>query len=108
MEIRQNNAAPLACRSVEQEMFALIEEQQRANMKVGPFCAQHQIVRSRYYYWLKKYRSRQPTQNSKSGFTLLKLESECANPLFCELVTPDGDRIRFFQPVGACYLKSLL
>lgn len=103
MEIRQNNVTPLVCRSVEQEIFAPIKEQQRANMKMGPFCARHQIVRSRYYHWLKKYRNRQPAQNSKFGFTLPKLESECPNPLFCDLVTPDRDWVRFFQPVGLLF-----
>lgn len=96
MEICQSNATPLVCRFVEQEIFAPINEQQRANLKMSPFCVRHQIVRSCYYHWLKKYRSRQRAQNSKFGFTLLKLESECPNPLFCELVTPDGDRVRFF------------
>lgn len=108
MEQNLSHAAAISPRLDKHAMFALIEEQQRAGDNVGTFCARHNISHSRFYYWLRKYRKVKPSPADKPGFTLLKLQAESANPLFCELIAANGERIRFFQPVPANFLRSLI
>jgi hypothetical protein len=108
MEQSQDKAAIAQHQSLEQKMFSLIAEQQSSNMKIGPFCDRHQIVRSRYYYWLRKYRNRQSDENKATGFELIRPEPEYSSSLFCELVTPEGIHLRFFRSITVSFLKSLL
>lgn len=107
MDQEQKNATAVSCRLGEQEMFALIEKRKQMHISVRTFCAEHNISHSRFYYWLRKYRDRPSDIPEPSGFTLLNIEPERSSP-FCELVTRGGSRLRFFQPVGAPFLKSLL
>ena len=95
-------------RLVQQRMLELIRRQQDTQQSVRLFCAYHQISQSCYYYWLRKYRSSQPQQSPGSGFTLVHSESGYPGSVFCEWISPEGGRLRFFQPVAASYLKSLM
>lgn len=90
-------------------MFSLIEEQQRSGLTVKVFCGKQGITPHSFYYWMKKYRNRHPTAvDKKSRFTRLQLPDEAPGTLFCEVVTATGGRLRFYQPVPAAYLQSLL
>lgn len=108
MEQNLSHAVAVSPRLGEQSMFALIEEQQRTGENARSFCTRHNLTYSRYYYWLRKYRNLQSVPGTESGFTLLKLQAESPNPLFCELIVGGGERIRFFQPVAASFLRSLI
>jgi hypothetical protein len=108
MEQNLSQAVAMSPRLGEQSMFALIEEQQRTGDNVRSFCTRHNISHSRFYYWLRKYRNLGPTPAADPGFTLLKLQAEAPNPVFCELIAASGERIRFFQPVPASFLRSII
>jgi transposase-like protein len=108
MEQNLSQAVAMSPRLSEQAMFTLIEEQQDTGDNVRSFCARHNISQSRFYYWLRKYRKLGPASAAEPGFTLLKLQAETPNPVFCELIAASGERIRFFQPVSASFLRSII
>jgi hypothetical protein len=108
MEKNLNHAVALTPRRDRQTMFSLMEEQQRSGENIRSFCERLGISQSGYYYWLRKYRARVSPPSGDSGFTLLQLQADLPNPLFCEVITGTGERVRFFQPVPASFLRSLI
>lgn len=44
----------------QREMFALIERWHESDMGQAEFCREHGLPRSRFYYWLKRYREKAP------------------------------------------------
>ena len=93
---------------VQQRMFKLIRQQQDSQQSVRLFCAHHQITQGCYYYWLRKYRNSPQEGDQPGGFTLVAADAAAPATLFCEWVRPDGGILRFYQPVPAGYLSSLL
>lgn len=108
MEQPSNNTQPQG-KPEERTMFGLVEEQQKSGLTVKVFCQKHDIAPHTYYYWVKKYRNKHRMEaNEKAAFTRLQLPGEVSGSLFCEIVTSSGGRLRFYQPVSATYLQSLL
>ncbi|MGH2642910.1 MAG: IS66 family insertion sequence element accessory protein TnpA [Chitinophagaceae bacterium] len=90
-------------------MFPFIEEQRRSGLTVKAFCARRGIATHSYYYWNKKYRDKNnPAPDKHPAFTRLQIQQERERVLFCELITPLGGKLRFYQSVPAAYLQSLL
>lgn len=90
-------------------MFALIEEQQQSGLTIKAFCEQKGIAPHSYYYWNKKYRDKkEPVSDNNPSFARLQVQEEMEGCLFCELTTPSGGKLRFYQSVPADYLQSLL
>lgn len=90
-------------------MFPLIEERRHSGLTVKDFCERKGIILHSYYYWDKKYRNKnKPAPDNSSPFTRLQIQEETARALFCELITPSGGKLRFYQSVPAVYLQSLL
>lgn len=94
----------------EAEMFVLIEEQRQSGLTIKAFCERKGIALHSFYYWNKKYRNkRKRTTGERSSFTRLQIQEETSSDrLFCELITPSGGKLRFYQSVSATYIQSLL
>lgn len=91
----------------EQEMFSLISGHQSSNMNVKEFCALHHLSEARYYYWRKKYLTRQEAGiQQNQSFALLQVsetEIGATTGLFAEV-----NGIKLYREVPAAYLKGLL
>lgn len=93
----------------EETMVSLISEREQSGICVKDFCKDHQLSEGTYYYWRKKLLNKsKSTPKNQQGFTMLELGNEGAGSLFCEMTTPSGGRLRFYQPVPASFLQSLL
>lgn len=93
----------------EETMISLISQRERSGISVKDFCKSHRINEGVYYYWRKKLqnKSNQPSE-AQQTFTMLHFDNEVSGSLFCEMTTPLGSRLRFYQPVPASFLQSLL
>lgn len=95
----------------EAEMFVLIEEQRQSGLTIKAFCERKGIALHSFYYWNKKYQNKRKKRaiDNKSAFTRLQIQEETSSDrLFCELITPSGGKLRFYQSVSATYIQSLL
>lgn len=111
MEQQTTTASSPATRLDEQTMFRLIAERQESGLSVKSFCEKHQLSPHTYYYWNKKYRNKnKPATDEPVGFSLLGIKdtADMSSYLFCELITPSGKCLRFYQPVSVSFLQSLL
>jgi hypothetical protein len=109
MEQEPPNAQLNYSKPDEARMFPLIEEQRQSDLTVKTFCEKKGIAIHSYYYWNKKYRDKNKDASAnRSPFTRLQLQEEAPGRLFCELTTPSGRRLRFYQPVSAVFLQSFL
>ena len=54
----------------QQQMFALIKEQQSGTMTVKEFCEVNKISEARYYYWRKKYQDNTRSVNEPHPIVL--------------------------------------
>jgi hypothetical protein len=90
----------------QQQMFALIKEQQTGTMTVKEFCEVNKISEALYYYWRKKYQDNTKSVNEPQpdSFSLLQLgEEERYGCLFAEY-----KGLKLYQPVAVSYLKELM
>jgi len=91
----------------EQKMFSLITEQQSSHMTVKAFCALHNVSEARYYYWRKRYRSKQESGvQQNESFDLLQVNETRVNALPGLFAEVNG--IKLYREVPAAYLKALL
>ena len=76
--------------SSQAEMFSLISSWQESGLSQIDFCAQHDLVPHRFYYWLKKYK-----QNGRASVrsSFLHVEVEAGEP-------DTGEEIRIQYPNG--------
>jgi transposase-like protein len=100
-------------RRTDEEKHSLIQEWEKSGLSIASFCRQHNLADSQFYSWKKNY---QP-QNSKlqqSEFIPLQITAAPAAitqdtpSLYAELVLAGGASIKFYQPVTATYLRTLI
>ncbi len=85
----ENNTMTKLERSTSQsEMFSLISSWQASGLSQIDFCAQHDLVPHRFYYWLKKYKQSGDTTSIRSSFLQVEVETQ-------ESDTSDGIRIEY-------------
>jgi transposase-like protein len=93
----------------EETMASLMSQREQSGISVKEFCKSHQMTEAAYYYWRRKLVNKKDRGlETQRAFTRLHFESETPNGLFCEMTTAAGGRLRFYQPVPASYLQSLL
>jgi transposase-like protein len=93
----------------EERIASLIAEREQSGIPIKEFCKSHQISQAAYYYWRRKLVNKNNrSSESQPAFTMLNFESEASGSLFCEITTAGGGRLRFYQPVPASFLQSLL
>jgi len=87
-----------------QEWFSLIEQCEASDIAVKEFCKTEGINPSNYYYWMKRFRSKEP------DFAPLKITSKALvnTAHVYELVYPNGVMLRLGQGIGLGELSQLL
>ena len=95
----------------EQEMRILFEKWQQSGKTKIAFCKQEGVIKSTFYYWIKKFQEPRLSVNKKKpAFTPLILEQ---NTLFnskqpvLRINYTSGVSIDFFGTVDTGYLKDL-
>ena len=88
-----------------EEIISLVEEYRKTKMSAKDFALSKGVRKATVYYWRKKYGSKSHTQNTKGGFTTLKINPSAAThaaSLFAEV-----GAIKIYHYVPASYLKEL-
>ena len=87
-----------------QEWFSLIERCESSEITVKEFCKTQGINPSNYYYWMKRFRTKEP------DFAPLEITSKAlvSGSSVYELVYPNGVTLRLGQVVGLGELSQLL
>lgn len=77
-----------------------IEAQIKSGLTVVDYCAQNGLVKSGYYYWLKKLTDEKPS----AGFTALSITRSS----LLEITYPNGVQLCFSGDISAATLKALV
>jgi transposase-like protein len=98
-------------RSKEQEMGRLYAKWQQSGKTKIAFCKDEGIIKSTFYYWVKKFQDPQPTVTKKRpAFTPLILEQNTllnSKQPILRINYHTGVSIDFFDAVDADYIKGL-
>ncbi|HLS12683.1 MAG TPA: hypothetical protein VK050_11015 [Flavobacteriaceae bacterium] len=74
--------------SLQEKMFALVEEYHQSGISAKLFCERKGIKSSRFYYWIRKKKDQ-----DKSGFIKISTATEIKS-LPVELIYPNGVRLQ--------------
>lgn len=116
MQALNINSSGKPNRRSEEGKKALIIKWENSHQTISTFCKEQGIAHSLFYYWLKKHRNRQTSnQPIKTNNDFIGLEimpspshpSEGATP-FAEIELPGGSRITLFKEVTVSFIQSLL
>ena len=100
-------------RRTEEEKLSLIQEWEKSGLSIASFCRQHGFADSLFYSWLKQYRPKREEQ-PQSEFIPLQITAAPAAitqdtpSLYAELILTGGASVKFYQPVTATYLRTLI
>lgn len=83
-----------------EQMHQHIEACNKSGLTVGDYCAQNGIVKSNYYYWLKKLNG----GIKASGFVALSVGKSSS----VEMTYPNGVQLSFSGEISAATLKALV
>lgn len=94
--------------SRQDQMFALIKEQQKSGIAVKKFCELKDIKHPVFYYWIKKYHRKafKPAIKQK-GFSLIQFSSSTLPPVK-DSIFAEYKGVRFYQEPSAALLKELI
>jgi transposase-like protein len=99
-------------RRTDEEKVNFIQEWEKSGQSIASFCRQHGFADSQFYSWLKVYRSKTERQPQSEFIPLQITAPSTAVPdtpsLYAELVLAGGASIKFYQPVAATYLRTLI
>lgn len=92
-------------------MRHLYDQWLNSEVSKASFCREHKLHYSTFHYWIKKFAQEDsPGQDngfSRISFTQPLVSGQELRPS-AVLTFPSGERLEFFTPVEASYLKSLL
>src|SRR5690625_473336 len=74
--------------SLQEKMFALVEEYHQSGISARLFCGRKGIKSSRFYYWIRKKRDQ-----NKTGFIKITTDSKITS-VPVELIYPNGVRLQ--------------
>lgn len=77
-----------------------IEACSKSGLTVNDYCLQNGIVKSGYYYWLKKLNGK----SKSSGFTTINVGGHAA----VEITYPNGVQLSFTGDISAPTIKALV
>jgi hypothetical protein len=83
-----------------EHMRSHIEACSQSGLTVTAYCAENGIVKSNYYYWLKKLNA----ANKTRGFVALSVAKNAS----VEITYPNGVQISFSGEINAATLKALV
>ena len=92
--------------SVQSRMFEIIGKK-IPSQDIVSFCAEHNIAKGSYYYWLKKFREQSDSPADSDGFTRVYLQQPHGTPLL-SLQLPSGHVVDAFHPEAFQFIASLL
>lgn len=81
-------------------MLLHIEACRQSGLTVTDYCSQNGLVKSNYYYWIKKLGS----ENKSSGFTAVKVTTNAA----IEITYPNGVQLSFTGNINVAIIKELV
>ncbi len=89
-------------------MAAHYEHWQVSGLSQMAYSQAHGLTFHKFNYWCRKFQ--QPaTKSDTSGFVSVRVkEPAISSAAWLEIERADGSKIRFYQPVEAAFLKSLL
>lgn len=98
-------------RRTEKEKLDLIEQWEGSALSIKRFCDEHRLSDSLFHSWLNKYRRRKEGK-APGKFVAVQLQppvtlTEDDSTLYAEVVLKEGNRIKFYQPVGVDFLRTL-
>ncbi|HRN47503.1 MAG TPA: hypothetical protein PLS00_00065 [Niabella sp.] len=82
------------------QMRSHIEACNTSGLTVSDYCAQNGIVKSNYYYWLKRLRD----ENKSTSFTEIGITKNAS----IEITYPNGVQLSFSGEINAATLKALV
>jgi hypothetical protein len=97
----------LVMRSVVQSRMFEIIGKKSPSQDVASFCAENNIAKASYYYWLKKYRDQNVAVSDGNGFTPIALIPS-NGALLLSLQLPSGHVINVFHCEAFSFIESLL
>jgi transposase-like protein len=89
-----------------EEMYPLVEQFLESQETIKSFATSHDLPKSVFEYWLRKYRKEQADDSAFVEVTPSVIGTH-SQP-YVEVVHPQGIQLRFFAPVSASYLATLL
>ena len=94
----------------QQKMFAMISSWRQSGLSQKIYCEQNDIRYYVFQYWYKRYKDNQATAENDRfiSVNVKAAPSLNASAAQIELLTADGKRILFYQPVSSDYLKALI
>ena len=82
------------------EMRLHIEACRQSGLTVSEYCTQNGIIKSNYYYWIKKLGS----ENKSNGFTAVNIATNAA----IEITYPNGVQLSFTGNINTALVKALV
>lgn len=77
-----------------------IEACRQSGLTVSEYCAQNGLIKSNYYYWIKKLGS----ENRSSGFTAVNITTNTS----IEITYPNGVQLSFTGNMNVAAIKALV
>ena len=77
-----------------------IEACSQSGLTVTEYCTQNGLVKSNYYYWVKKLDG----ENKPSGFTAVSVATDAT----VEIVYPNGVQLSYRGAINAVVIKTLI
>ena len=91
-----------------QAMAAHYQHWQASGLSQMAYSKAHGLTFHKFNYWCRKFQ--QPaTKSDTGGFVSVRVKEPAnSSAAWLEIERADGSKIRFYQPVEAAFLKSLL
>lgn len=97
-------------KNTRQAMAAHYEHWQASGLSQMAYSQAHGLTFHKFNYWCRKFQ--QPASKSDtgdSGFVSVRVKEPAnASAVWLEVDRADGSKIRFYRPVEAAFLKTLL
>lgn len=90
-----------------EEMYPLVEQWLESAENQSDFRERHQLSKSVFSYWLKKYRSEQIGELPAGGFVALSVRSGAAQAADLEVAFPNGVVVRVGARTDAAFIREL-
>lgn len=90
-------------------MAAHYQSWQASGLSQMAYSNAHGLTFHKFNYWCRKFqRAVGHSSTPVSGFVSVRVKEPVSSSAWLEIERIDGSRIRFYQPVEAAFLKSLL
>ena len=94
----------------EQQMFNMLTHWQQSGISQKLYCEQHRIRYHVFHYWYKRFRDSQADSKEKGTFIPVQIKPPVAAGKNggIELLFANGNRVLFYQPVSADFIKAII